>query len=277
VSKRVALVMASGGLKQLVALPAIDYLDRQGYQIAALVGTSGGALIAALRAAGRSAQEIQSEAQRLWQVTLFRPIRMRSILGLLGWPAGRWRPGDGLIDSSRIRTALHQVFGDIHLEELRIPVICMATDFTTGEAVAITKGRVVDAVYASLAQPPLLPAAAVAGRLFVDGGYTDSVAVERAFTFEPDAIISFTVEERPPPSRQLGDRYASLLTQVNSELERWILVNALPKFAGEMINLNTRFERRIPFWDVGAIPDIVKAGAANIGELRCRLEALELA
>jgi NTE family protein len=276
-SKRVALVLGSGGLKQLVALPVFDYLDREGHQIVGFVGTSGGALIAALRALGHPADIIEEKAKRLWRRSLFRPVRLRALFGLLDLPGGVWNRGAGLIDSTRIRAALLEAVGDIRMEDLPVPLFCMATDLLTGEAVILDKGRLVDALYASVAQPPFLPAGRIGDRLFVDAGYTDSIAVERAFAFEPDVIISLTTEERPRGKMEhLGDTYARLLCQVNSEFERWTLANALPKFQGELITLNTLFPRRIPFWETEAIPYILEAGEAAVETLQKRLAALEI-
>jgi len=277
-SKRVALVLGSGGLKQLAALPVFDYLDREGYQIVGLVGTSGGALVAALHTLGYPANIIQEKARRLWRRSLFRRIRVRALLGLLDLPGGAWNRGAGLIDSAPIRAALLEAVGDIRMEDLPVPLFCMATDLMTGEPTVLDKGRLVDMLYASIAQPPLLPAARIGDRLFFDGGYTDSIAVERAFAFEPDVIISLTTEERPRGKMDnLGDTYARLACQVNTELERSILANALPKFPGELITLNNLFPRRIPFWETDAISDILKVGEATVEILQKRLAALEIA
>jgi NTE family protein len=277
-SKRFALVLGSGGLKQLAALPVFDYLDHEGYQVVGLVGTSGGALIAALRTLGYPADIIQEKARRLWQRSLFRRIRLRALLGLLELPGGAWNRGAGLIDSAPIRAALLEAVGEIRMEDLPVPLFCMATDLFTGEPTILDKGRLVDMLYASIAQPPLLPAARIGDRLFIDGGYTDAIAVERAFAFAPDVIISLTTEERPRGKMgNLGDTYARLACQVSIELERSILANALPKFHGELITLNASFARRIPFWETGAVSEILKMGEASVEILQKRLATLEIA
>lgn len=276
--KKVALVVGSGGLKQLIAVPVIEYLAREGHQLAGLVGTSGGSLVMALCALGLPAQEILNRARLFWQPSLFRPLRIRALLGLLGVPGGRWHPGDGLIDGSRIKAALHASFGDVRMDELKVPLVCMATDLMTGEPVPLKSGRLVDVLYASIAQPPLLPAAKLDGRVLIDGGYTDSIAVQRAFAFEPDIIVSLTTEERPKRSRtDLAEVYRNLLTQTNTELERWCLANSLHKFGGEMIALNVLFERLIPYWETSAFSEILAAGETVLGTLERRLAALEMA
>src|SRR5262249_58181489 len=100
-------------------------------------------------------------------------------------------------DSAQIGGGWREAVGDIRMEDLPVPLFCMATDLMTGEPTVLDKGRLVDMLYASIAQPPLLPAARIGDRLFFDGGYTDSIAVEGAFAFLPGGILFPATRERP--------------------------------------------------------------------------------
>ena len=268
----VAVALGSGGLKQMAALPLFEFLDRADVQLAGVAGTSGGALVAALRAFGMSPREIAERAPRLWPERLFRQFRLRALFGLLGLPGGAWRPGDGLLRREQICDPLDHVFGDARIEDLQVPLVVVATDLETGEPVAIDRGRIADAVYASLAQPPLLPAAEIGGRLLIDGGYTESVAIERTFAFAPDTVIAVTnLERTQTPPKGLGAAYAHLLSRTNSELERWIIERCRRKFAGELIVLNVEFDRPIPWWDATTLGFVLECGERMVPVLRARL------
>jgi NTE family protein len=64
--------------------------------------------------------------------------------------------------------------------ELRVPVVVLAADVDTGEAVVFRDGNVRDAVRASCSFPGVFPPFSWRGRRLVDGGLIEVVPVRRA-------------------------------------------------------------------------------------------------
>ena len=76
-SKRVALVIGSGGVKCAAALGLQNVLMREGIAIDTMVGCSGGSIYAALIAAGYDAATVIDMNTRLWTRDLTRNVIRR--------------------------------------------------------------------------------------------------------------------------------------------------------------------------------------------------------
>jgi len=174
-SPSVGLALGSGGaggLAHIRMLAVFDELDRKPDRI---VGTSIGAVIGVLYAAGLSAEEIRaifaefggSELDALSR--LMRPggdLTLADFLELGG--------GDGGIIESR--GFLEFLKGKVEartFDDLTIPLEIVATDYATGETVFLEEGDLFEAVGASMAVPGLVPPVRRDGRLLIDGGTND--------------------------------------------------------------------------------------------------------
>ena len=69
--------------------------------------------------------------------------------------------------------------GKLH-EALRVPLVVVASDLETGEAVAFSQGNLRDAVRASCSFPGFFPPMVIGDRRLVDGGLAEVVPVRRA-------------------------------------------------------------------------------------------------
>lgn len=184
------LVLGGGGLKGLAHVGAWRALEEAGFQPAGVVGTSIGALVGALFAAGESWDRVRAESRRLqradivkvnrrvaWingirQVSVFHGHVLREYYeGLL--PAGGW-------------------------DALRIPMQMNAVDLETGRTEwfgsgARTDVSLVDATYASSALPVFYPPAILGDRAFVDGGTEHPLPLERAAALGATGIVGIDV------------------------------------------------------------------------------------
>ena len=105
-------------------------------------------------------------------------------------------PAYSLIRGAKTRRLLHEAFGERRIEELPMRFFCLSCDLIAREAVVHRTGRVVDAVYPSLAIPGVFPPVAVDGRLLVDGGVLDNLPVATMARTGEGPVIAVDVTGR---------------------------------------------------------------------------------
>ena len=81
----------------------------------------------------------------------------------------------GLIGGRKLYKLMHEHFGDVRIEDLDIPYVCVATDMVTGHEVWIRKGKLIDAMRASFALPGVFPPVRRHNRWLVDGALVNPV------------------------------------------------------------------------------------------------------
>ncbi len=185
--RRPWLVLGGGGLKGLAHVGAWRALTDADVTVHGIVGTSIGALIGALVAAGVGWEKLYDLAQALrrtdivrinrrvvfingiQQISVFRGETLRAYIeGVL--PPGGWRA-------------------------LRRPLQVNAVDLATGRTEwfgpgARTDVPLVDAVYASAAFPVFYPPAELDGGVYVDGGVQHPLPMDRAADLGATSIIA---------------------------------------------------------------------------------------
>ncbi|MBS7458822.1 patatin-like phospholipase family protein [Coralloluteibacterium stylophorae] len=181
---RVALVLGAGGARGLAHVGVIQALEARGYEIAAIAGTSMGALVGAMYAAGKL------DEYRAWAFAHDK----REIIGLLDFAYGQ----GGLFKGERIIGALREMVGDIDIESLPLPYVAVATDIQTQRELWLTRGSLFDAVRASIAIPGIFTPITIAGRELVDGGLLDPLPIAATRHALVDLVVAVDVNARSP-------------------------------------------------------------------------------
>jgi NTE family protein len=151
-------------------------LDRAGVPVSGVAGVSGGALVAAAWAGGADLDSLVNQAATLHPWTWVR-----------GW-------GGGLLSGTRLGMMIDEFLPVPTFEGLRVPVIVVATDVDTGEAVVFREGNVRDAVRASCSFPGVFPPMLLDGRRLVDGGVSEVVPVKRAREMAGDSGVVLAID-----------------------------------------------------------------------------------
>lgn len=164
--KTVALVLGSGGARGYAHIGALQVLEERGYRVVAIAGTSIGALIGGLYAAGKLQEFVD------W-VT---PLTHRDVLRLLD--PTLLGGGGGAFRLERVLARMSEILDGAQIEELAIPYTAVATDIGARREVWFTSGPVDVAIRASVAIPGVITPIMVNGRLLVDGGVLNPVPME---------------------------------------------------------------------------------------------------
>lgn len=202
----ISLALGGGGAKGIAHLGVLRCLEENGFKVRAIAGTSVGGIVAAIYAAGYSPQEILARFQQVDQSRLY----------------GR-QSGDGpaLLGVAGVNRVLQEMLGDRTFQDLRIPCVLTAVDLITENEVLLQRGRVADAVLATIALPGIFPPYRWEECYLVDGGLLDPVPVAPARSLDPRlpvvAVVLSSQDPRPlkilEPPEFLG--HVSLLKRVS--------------------------------------------------------------
>lgn len=183
----VSLVLGAGGARGLAHIGVIEVLQARGYRIAGIAGSSMGALVGGIHAAGKL------RAYRDWALALDR----RDVLRLLDFAFGH----PGLIKGERVLAVLRELVGEHRIEDLSIPFTAVATDIGSRREVWLNKGSLFDAIRASIAIPMVFTPQRLMGRELVDGGLLAPVPIAATRQVHADLVIAVDVNARPEGPR----------------------------------------------------------------------------
>jgi predicted acylesterase/phospholipase RssA/CRP-like cAMP-binding protein len=162
--RSVGMVLSGGGARGSAHIGVIDELTATGVVIDRVVGCSIGALGAATLAIGMPPAEMAERWHRNMVAT--NPLNDYTI------------PAVSLVRGAKLLEGLRNLFGAARIEELPREFFCVSSDLHSGELYVHRRGPLVDAVYASMCIPGLLPPAMLDGRVLVDGGVLNNLPVQ---------------------------------------------------------------------------------------------------
>lgn len=178
----ITLALGGGGSKGNSHIGVIRQLEKEGFRIAGIAGTSFGGLIAVLYALGYSTDQIEE---------LFASVDQSQFYG--------HAPNDGpsLLGLAGVTRLLEESIGDKTFADLKLPCVLTAVDLKSGQEVLLSKGRLVDAMLATIAMPGVFPARYIDGLELVDGGTLDPVPVAPARMLAPRLPVVAVVLTTP--------------------------------------------------------------------------------
>jgi NTE family protein len=255
---RLALVLGSGGIRSIAAVGIADVLAREGIRPDLIVGCSSGALFGATLAMGWDSATALRQAQSLWSQEVTQQRRWRAYAQLVAPRLFGFDAAFALRDDRLIAERLERAFGDRLIESLPVPLRIAATDAASGEPVVLTRGRLVDALRASMALPFIFPSVEIDGRRLVDGVVSDPLPVGAADDAESIIALGF----RGAMPRRL-DRPSRLMAQVSTTLTNNLQDARLAaaRAAGQrVLSIELALERRVGLWETGAMQHVFDAG-----------------
>lgn len=179
---RVALVLGSGGSRGLAHVGVIEELEHAGVPIDVIIGTSAGALVGAIYADCLCAEQLKK--------TLY-TLKSGDVIDY-----NLWNSRYGLVTGFRLRQFLAKRLQARTFEQLKIPLIVVATDIHSGELVRLGSSHLIPALHASCAIPGVFRPVRLYGHYLVDGGVLEPVPVETAIEYGADIIIAVDICEK---------------------------------------------------------------------------------
>lgn len=174
---KIGLVLGAGATRGLAHLGVLQVFQEHGFKFDSIAGSSVGAIFGALYAAGNDFSELDKLARQLKEGQL------------LDLTVPRW----GLIRGERIEALVRILTKGLTFAELKVPFYVVAVDIERGELVVIERGRIADAVRASIAIPGIFTPKKLDGRLLVDGAVLAPVPVEVLHRRGVDKVVAVDV------------------------------------------------------------------------------------
>ena len=178
----ITLALGGGGAKGNSHIGVLRRLEKEGYRIRSIAGTSFGGLVGILYCAGYSPLEIQTAFEESDQ----RHLYSRDALD-----------GPSMLGLGGARKLFDQMLGEKTFDDLRIPCAVTAVDINAGSEVIISSGLLKDAVLATIALPGIFPVQRIADWELVDGGVLNPVPVSVARILSPDLPVVAVVLNDP--------------------------------------------------------------------------------
>lgn len=215
--RRTAFVLAGGGSLGAVQVGMLKALVAHGVAADMVVGSSVGSINGAYYA-GRPDRTGIAELERLW-----RGLRRRDIFPLTWSAIARfvWHR-EFLVSPDGILDLLERNLPFADLEQARLPIHIVATDFLSGAAVVISSGRADRAILASCAIPAAFEAVKIDGRYLVDGGIASNTPIRVAIELGATRLIVLPTGHScalpRPPSGAMASALHGLALLISSQL-----------------------------------------------------------
>jgi len=203
--KEISVALGGGGARGSAHIGVLRALEKEGYRIAAIAGTSIGGLIGALYAAGYSPDEIEKIFSEIDQSKLYE-------LGLRSNPA--------ILGLGKVSNWLGEILGEKTFAETRIPCAMTAADLNCNCAVTLRTGLLKNAILATIAVPGIFPPYQDDGHYLVDGGVLNPVPILLARELAPKLPVVAVALTAPLSSTSSYHLPASLSSIIPSSIAR---------------------------------------------------------
>ena len=262
---KVAVVLGSGGLKPVSALPLLEFLKEESIDIDIMVGASGGAIMGGLWNLGYDTTEIVEITQRFLSMNIFTNLNYKTVLSIARMPFGRFDITSGLLKNKIPLEYCREVFKGIQIEDLPIPMYLQTTDIQTGKGVVLEKGPLGEAVYASSAIYPLAPPYNWEGKWLVDGAFSAPLPILEAVKHGADVIIALVFNEKlVAEPKHFMDGFNNTIRAFSNSLVRSQLLLAIDLHHFEIVVVEVPFDTPISMSDPVQIPKLLDLGRKAI-------------
>ena len=209
---KVGLALGSGSARGWSHIGVLQALSEAGIHIDYVAGTSIGALIGAVYAAGKI------DALEKWA----RQLEWKQILSFMDVGL----PKSGLIDGRKIADFVRQHVHSKNIEDLAILFGAVATDLSTGREVVLRNGDVIEAVRASISLPGIFTPVERDHAFLIDGGLVNPLPVSTARDMGADFVIAVDLNSDILPKKLIRPAPSTGNPTIASRLRRGLSVGA---------------------------------------------------
>lgn len=189
----VAVVLGSGGARGYAHIGALQVVVERGFDIVAISGSSMGALVGGVYAAG-CLDEYTAWVTGLRHLDLLRLVDLSLSAG-------------GAIRGEKVFAIVREMVGDMQIEDLPVAYTAVATDLLAHREVWFQEGSLSNAIRASIAIPSLFTPVVSGDQLLVDGALMNPVPILPTLASNADLTIAVHLSgevRRHSPTRARG-------------------------------------------------------------------------
>lgn len=201
-----AVVLGSGGARGYAHIGALQVIIERGFDVVALAGSSMGALVAGVHAAG-CLDEYTAWVTGLRHLDVLRLVDLSLSAG-------------GAIRGEKVFSIVREMVGDTRIEDLPVAFTAVATDLLAHREVWFQEGSLSDAIRASIAIPSLFTPVVSGDQLLVDGALMNPVPITPTLPAQADITIAVHLSgevRRHSPTRAAGPVTAPVLDEATDD------------------------------------------------------------
>jgi len=173
---KIGLALGSGSARGFAHIGILRVLKAEGIPIDCVAGTSIGAIVGSMYAAGVLPKVEEFLQDFDWKDMTFLLDPLIPVSGLLG--------------GKRFEKLFQSFLGEMKLENFPVPFAAVAVDVATGEEIILTTGQAVKAIRASMSLPGIFVPVSLENRLLVDGAMVNPIPVNAVRTLGADVVIA---------------------------------------------------------------------------------------
>lgn len=182
--KNLTLVLSGGGARGFAHIGAIEEIERRGYNINSIAGTSMGAMVGGVYAAGKM-KEFKE-----WAFNLSKA----EIIKLLDFSFS----SQGLIKGDKLLKTMKKSIPDVKIEELKIKYTATAFDLAQNKEIVFKEGNLYEAIRASISIPTVFTPVLSGNSVIVDGGVVNNIPIANSIRTNNDLLIAVNVNADIP-------------------------------------------------------------------------------
>ncbi len=182
--KKVALVLSSGGARGIAHIAVIEELLKRDFTISSIAGSSMGALVGGIYAAGGLDKFTE----------LLLSLDKLDIIKFLDFSFST----SGLVKGDKILNLLRSLVPDHNIEDLEIHYKALATDIIHKKEVVFDHGDLYQAIRASIAIPTVFTPVPYQDAMLVDGGVLNPVPSDFVQRSQGDLLVVVNVNAMIP-------------------------------------------------------------------------------
>ena len=176
--------MSGGGARGIAHIGVIEELEKQGYEITSIAGTSIGSMVGGVYALGKM------EEFKQWGYSLDK----RKVFSLVDFTLSK----QGLIKGDRVLKKMRDFIPDTNIEDLPLPYAAVAVDLIHKKEVVFREGSLYHAIRASIAIPSVLTPVKDERSLLVDGGVLNNIPMNHVHRSDGDLLVAVNVNANVP-------------------------------------------------------------------------------
>ncbi|MBI9069391.1 MAG: patatin-like phospholipase family protein [Salinivirgaceae bacterium] len=177
--QKVALVLSGGGARGIAHIGVIEEIEKCGFEISSIAGTSMGAVVGGIYAMGKLPEF------KNWLFTLDKI----KVFQLLDFSIS----SQGLLKGDKVLKNIQEFIKDKNIEDLRIPFAALASDIINNKEVVFTQGSIFKAIRASIAIPSIVIPVKTEDGLLVDGGVINNIPLNIVKRTQGDILMAVDV------------------------------------------------------------------------------------
>ncbi|MDO4997182.1 MAG: patatin-like phospholipase family protein [Neisseria sp.] len=184
----IAIALGGGASKGFAHIGILKVLHENKIPVRVVTGTSAGSIVGSLYASGMSPDRLELEAEILGKTDLVDLTLSTS----------------GFIKGQALENYINRKVNNRAIQQFPLKFAAVATDFSTGKAVAFNSGNAGQAVRASAAIPNVFQPVTISKRQYVDGGLSQPVPVSSARNLGANFVIAVDISARPEKNAAAG-------------------------------------------------------------------------